>query len=405
MKKIILFLTISLAFIFISCASDGAESASTTISKVENSEVVNEVSKVLTNSAGTIKNNTDELVPSDDKIDETVDKVADKLKGILKKGKKEVAEEIKKTSDVVSTKADEVVENISAKSKEVSKEIETRIDNTSKKVEAKIDEVIESIPEPKATSTPTPSSAPSVELTKDPTPKPAVKKTETKDIVVKKAWGKEDKPNHDYFDALLKKYVTVDGKVNYKGFKADDHLLEDYLSQLKNNPVHPDWTKKEKLAYWINAYNAYTIKLIVDNYPVKSITELHGGKPWDKKWIKLGDKTYSLNNIENDIIRPQFNEPRIHFAVNCAAKSCPPLSNSAWTPSNMEAKFEKATKQFINNPKYNSIGKNSATVSKIFDWYKEDFGDLSAYLNKYANEPLKSGGKIKFMDYDWGLNE
>ncbi len=396
MKKSSFLLIGFLAIFFISCASDSTDTSTIKTPKVETTGVANEVSKVLVDSKEAIGASADNLIPSDEKVDETVDKVADKLKGILKKGKKEVTEEIKKKAEVVTKKADKAVENIAKKSEEIGQQIETKIEKAATQVEEKIDVAIESIPEP---------TVPPAETKPAPKPKPEPKITPTKDIVTKKVWGKNDKPNHDYFDALLQKYVSGDGTVNYKGFKADDHKLEDYLSQLKNNPVHPDWSRNEKLAYWINAYNAFTIKLIVDNYPIKSITKLEGGKPWDKKWIKLGDKTYSLNNIENDIIRPQFKEPRIHFAVNCAAKSCPPLSNAVWTASNLESKFEKATKKFINNSRYNTIDKNSASVSKIFDWYKEDFGDLSAYLNKYSDTQLKKGGKIKFMEYDWGLNE
>ena len=127
------------------------------------------------------------------------------------------------------------------------------------------------------------------------------------------------------WNGLLRKYVNSSGKVNYKGFKSDKSKLDAYLKELENNPIQENWSKAKKMAYWINAYNAFTIKLIVDNYPISSITKLHGGKPWDVKWIKLGGQTYSLNNIENDILRPKYKDARIHFAVNCAAKSCPPL--------------------------------------------------------------------------------
>ena len=140
----------------------------------------------------------------------------------------------------------------------------------------------------------------------------------------------------------------------------------------------------------------------MNNYPIAKITDLDGGKPWDRKWIKLGTKTYSLNNIENDIIRPQFKEPRIHFAVNCAAKSCPTLMNKAWLPNSLESDFTKMTKAFINNSTFNEISSGGATVSKIFEWYGEDFGDVKAFINRYAN--TKVNGDIKFKDYDWSLN-
>ena len=212
-------------------------------------------------------------------------------------------------------------------------------------------------------------------------------------------------PEHSLFDALLRQYVSSSGKVNYKGLKSNQAKLDAYLETLEKNPPQNSWSRNEKLAYWINAYNAYTLKLIVDNYPLSSITKLHGGKPWDVKWIKLGDKTYSLNNIENDIIRPRFKEARIHFAVNCAAKSCPPLLNRAWTAGNLNRYLEQQTKNFINNNKYNSISANAVKVSKIFDWYEGDFGNLVDYLNKYSNTKIDAGTKVEFVEYDWGLNE
>ncbi len=208
--------------------------------------------------------------------------------------------------------------------------------------------------------------------------------------------------DHKAFDALLRKHVSSSGNVSYSGLKSDISKLDAYIANLSANPVKDSWSRNEKLAYWINAYNANTIKLIVDNYPVAKITDLEGGKPWDKKWIKLGSKTYSLNNIENDIIRPQFNEPRIHFAVNCAAKSCPTLMNKAWLPNNLESDFTKMTTAFVNNSNYNDISSGGATISKIFEWYGEDFGDVKAFINKYSN--TKVNGPIKFQEYDWSLN-
>jgi len=210
---------------------------------------------------------------------------------------------------------------------------------------------------------------------------------------------------HAPFDALLKKHVSSSGKVNYKGFKSDESKLNAYLNQLEGTPIDKGWSKNKKMAYWINAYNAYTIKLILNNYPISSIQKLEGGKPWDKKWIKLDGRTLSLNNIENDILRPTYKDARIHFAVNCAAKSCPPLLNQAWTASNLNANFEKQAKAFINNSKFNNISGSKVEVSKIFDWYGEDFGDLRSYLNKYSNDKINAGTSIQYMDYDWSLNE
>ena len=143
-------------------------------------------------------------------------------------------------------------------------------------------------------------------------------------------------PNHNAFDTLLKKHVAATGKVNYKNLKADKAALEAYLKMLSENTPVDSWSKNDKFAYWINAYNATTLKTIVDNYPLSSITKLDGGKTWDVKRIKLGDKTYSLNDIENTILRPM-GDARIHFAINCAAKSCPPLLNQAFTGKNLNA--------------------------------------------------------------------
>lgn len=212
-------------------------------------------------------------------------------------------------------------------------------------------------------------------------------------------------PDHSSFDQLLRKYVNSKGNVNYAGLKADKAKLNAYLKTLIDQPIQDSWSRNEKLAYWVNAYNAFTLKLIIDNYPTSSITKLKGGKPWDVKWINLGGQTYSLNNIENDIIRPQFKEPRIHFAVNCAAASCPPLLNRAWTASTLNSYFEQQAKAFINNAAYNKISANKIQVSKIFDWYGGDFGNLINYLNKYSTVKINANAKVEFLEYDWALNK
>ena len=210
--------------------------------------------------------------------------------------------------------------------------------------------------------------------------------------------------SHAEWDLLLQEHVTSSGKVNYDGFKKDVSNLDKYLDKLSSNYPASDWSSKQKLAYWINAYNAYTVKLIVDNYPINSIRDLDNGNPWDVQWIKLGGKTFSLNNIEHNIIRPQFNEPRIHFAVNCAANSCPPLLNHAWTAKNLESNLEQQTRSFINNSRYNQISEKGTKMSKIFEWYAEDFGNLATFINKYANRKVKAG-QIGYAKYDWNLNK
>ncbi len=211
-------------------------------------------------------------------------------------------------------------------------------------------------------------------------------------------------PNHDDWDALLNTYVSAEGSVNYQGLKKEEGKLDTYLGQISDQSVSDDWSRGEKMAYWINAYNAYTVKLILDNYPLGSITDLDNGKPWDRKWIMLDGKTLSLNDIEHTILRPQFKDPRIHFAVNCAAQSCPPIPNKAFTAANLDKLLEERTRAFINDPQYNTIGASKAEVSQIFDWYGEDFGDLKAYLNKYAKEKIESSTEVAFRAYDWNLN-
>lgn len=211
--------------------------------------------------------------------------------------------------------------------------------------------------------------------------------------------------SHEAWNTLTQKHISPTGKVNYQGFKADKTALEAYLKSLADNPVQNDWSRSKKMAYWINAYNAFTIKLIVDNYPIKSIMDLDGGKVWDRKWIKLGGQTYSLNNIEHDILRPQFKDARIHFAVNCAAKSCPPIWNHAWTAENLDNQLTKATKAFINNATYNQLDEKAVVVSKIFEWYAVDFGNLPNYLKEYANKTIDENAKVTYQKYNWALNE
>lgn len=210
-------------------------------------------------------------------------------------------------------------------------------------------------------------------------------------------------PSHEAFDILLKKNVSAEGKVNYKGFKSEKTTLDSYIKTLSDNAPQDNWSKNDKLAYWINAYNALTIKLIVQNYPLSKITDLDGGKTWDVKRYTLGGKKLSLNDIENQILRPM-GDARIHFAINCAAKSCPPLLNKAFSANNVIELLESRTKQFINSSA-NVLKPTDIKVSKIFDWYGKDFGNIAAFVAKYAKTKVKSTANISFMDYDWRLNE
>ncbi len=213
--------------------------------------------------------------------------------------------------------------------------------------------------------------------------------------------------DHSAWDALLKKNVTKKGKVNYRGFRTDEEKLDAYLKELENNAPTSATSKTEALAFWINTYNAFTVKLIVDNYPVRSINNIKPGgtTPWLHKWIKIGDETLSLNEIENNKLRKPYKDARIHFVINCASFSCPILLNQALTADNVESVLVMQTKQFINDQARNQITSKSARISSIFDWYKSDFGDVREFINKYSKTKISSKAKITYMAYSWALNE
>ena len=205
------------------------------------------------------------------------------------------------------------------------------------------------------------------------------------------------------FNRLLSQYVSTTGKVNYKGLKTEKIALAAYIKTLQNNVPPSTASKATRMAYWANAYNALTIKLIVDNYPLSKITELDGGKPWDVKRYTFDGKKISLNDIENTILRPM-GDARIHFAINCAAKSCPPLLNQVFTAENLDNLLDERTRQFINSSA-NKLQSSEITVSKIFDWYGKDFGNVAEFVAKYAKTKVSKSAKVGFGEYNWGLNE
>lgn len=208
--------------------------------------------------------------------------------------------------------------------------------------------------------------------------------------------------NHSEWDKLLKKYVDYDGKVDYKGFLQEKNKLNEYLNMLSKQVPINAWSGQEQLAYYINLYNAHTVNLILDNYPVKSIKDIH--RPWAKEIITIGNKELSLGALEHSILR-KMNEPRIHFAINCASNSCPKLLNEAFTAENLEEQLNTVTLGFINSAN-NTITPNKVTLSKIFNWYKDDFfnGDLIKYVNQYSESTIAPGLKIRYQKYDWNLN-
>ncbi|MFN2440621.1 MAG: DUF547 domain-containing protein [Chitinophagaceae bacterium] len=220
-------------------------------------------------------------------------------------------------------------------------------------------------------------------------------------------------PSHQQWDKLLRKHVNASGMVSYKGFQKDKAELDVYLKTLSDSAPQSSWSADEQKAYWINAYNAFTVALILKHYPVKSIKDI-GGKiykvntPWDIKFINIGGKKYDLNNIEHGILRKKFDDPRIHFALVCASISCPRLRNEAYTPAQLNTQLEDDGRNFLNDKSKNRISANKADLSKYFSWYKGDFtknGSLADYINKYSVTKINTNTKIGSLDYNWNLNE
>ena len=207
------------------------------------------------------------------------------------------------------------------------------------------------------------------------------------------------------WDDLLERYVDDQGLVNYKELRSETDQIQVYLDYLADN-VPADNQRAEKLAYYINLYNAATVKLILDNYPLKSIKDIKS--PWARKWIRVGSDTVSLGYIEHKVLR-KLDDPRIHFAINCASFSCPKLLNTSYKAAIIDAQLEQVTRNFINDPTRNQIEQESIKLSEIFKWYKKDFtsesGSLLEYLRPYSEEPIPDSSKIEFLKYDWGLNE
>jgi len=220
--------------------------------------------------------------------------------------------------------------------------------------------------------------------------------------------------SHQAWDLLLKKHVSQDGSVNYAGFLRDRKELQDYLDRLSANPPEERWTRNETMAFWINAYNAFTVKLVLDHYPVHSIRYIRKGIPfinsvWDMPFIQIGGEKMDLNHIEHGILRRQFREPRIHAAINSGSISCPVLRNEAFNPSRLGWQLDDAMRQFINDRQRNQLQGSTIRISKIFSWFSTDFringAPLTDYLNRYARIPVPRRTKVEYLPFDWRLNE
>jgi hypothetical protein len=212
------------------------------------------------------------------------------------------------------------------------------------------------------------------------------------------------------FDSLLQKNVDKTGRVDYQSLKNNETLLDNYLAYIQNNEPTKEWSSNKKKAFWINTYNAYTIKIILNNYPLKSIRDIKidGETAWKIPFVKIGQKRYTLDQIEHKILRKKFNDPRIHVGINCASVSCPRLWNFAFTEDNIASSLDNLMKVFINDTTRNKISKNNVALSEIFNWFSKDFiknGTIINYLNTYAAIKISEKASIKYLTYDWSLNK
>ncbi|WP_299622204.1 DUF547 domain-containing protein [uncultured Tenacibaculum sp.] len=236
------------------------------------------------------------------------------------------------------------------------------------------------------------------------------------------------------YNSVLKENVDTNGRINYKNIAENPSNLNIYLDYLSKTSPSDDWSLNKKKAFWLNAYNAYTIKIIIDNYPPKkklditekqnsnnsmsfvitnttgnSITYIkkNGKDAWNYRFAEVGDKVYTLNEIEHGIIRKHFNDGRIHFGLNAASYSGPKFMNFTFTEQNIEKTLEKLTQSFINDISKNKISNTEIEISKVFEWYPEDFnmGDIITFINQYSEVKILPNTKVKYMNYNWKLND
>ena len=218
--------------------------------------------------------------------------------------------------------------------------------------------------------------------------------------------------DYGVYAELLKAHVC-DGGVDYAGFKRDESRLDDFLE--RSGRVDPGGLSREdRFAYYINAYNAWTIKLILTGYPgVTSIKELGSllQSPWKKPFVKIGGRTLTLDEIEHSILRPEFKDARVHFAINCASKGCPPLLAEPYRGAVLDDQLNRVTTAFLNRPGNYRLDGNRLHVTSIFKWFGEDFGNVLDFYTRFAQGALKQALlagrdriKIDYLDYDWSLN-
>ena len=242
-------------------------------------------------------------------------------------------------------------------------------------------------------------------------------------------WQKHDpsskaQVNHDLWNEFLKTYVAVDDPsgINMVAYGAvtdeDRRLMETYLEYLQRVRIS-GYARTEQLAFWINLYNAATVKLILDHYPVKSIRNINISPgllrrgPWDARLLRVEGEAVSLNDIEHRILRPIWKDARIHYAVNCASIGCPNLQPRAYTAENTEGLLNRGAKEYVNHERGVNVEDGRMRLSSIYDWFQDDFGDseedVIEHLLKFAGAGLAQEiesrtGRIRYA-YDWNLNE
>jgi hypothetical protein len=225
-------------------------------------------------------------------------------------------------------------------------------------------------------------------------------------IILMAAMGHAQGMDHTLWDGLLQRHVSQTGRVDYVGFKTDSIELLQYLDTLTAHLEQVNsWDKPQQLAFWINAYNACTVNLICSNWPVESIKDL--SRPWKQIVLKSKNSALSLDAIEHEILR-QLEEPRIHFAINCASESCPKLANRAYDGQHLEEQLKQATIDFLSDASKNNCTPERLYLSRIFLWFKRDFGrtkDLIDLINQHTGKSFSEKIAISYLPYDWSLNQ
>ena len=253
--------------------------------------------------------------------------------------------------------------------------------------------------EPTQTQT---SQTPSKIVVHEPSPTEAVKEHPT--IIEQTPKTKLQSLTQEWSE-ILSTSVSTGGKVNYRSLSTKKQTLQNLLKSFGEVDIKKITDRNDQLAYWINLYNLATVVKILEHYPIKSIMDVNQGKVWDVKWVPVKNQKLSLNQIEHEIIRPEFKEPKIHFAVNCGAKSCPKLSNQAFFGETLQPRLKELTTEFLTLKSQNQISPKQLKISKIFEWFAEDFSPLIPFLNQHQSIKIEKNAKISYLEYDWTLNE